>query len=116
MTRSAIASALALTAIAAAGCSSAKSRPGDVRAACERYVKDRLHQPGVAFSNESVEIGTMRTRASMHGIVESAIPSPPPGGPTRIRLNFICALERHGEHWELVALTGLEQSRIPSMR
>lgn len=108
MTRSTIAGLLVLA--AAAGCSSgSKSRPGDVRAACERYVKDRLRQPSAVFSNESVDTRSVKMRAALHGTVDSAIRSPAPGAPTRIRWSFMCAVERHGKRWDLVALTGLDE-------
>ncbi|GAA4494871.1 hypothetical protein GCM10023191_034740 [Actinoallomurus oryzae] len=94
---------------AAAGCGGgAKDHPGQVRAVCGKYVKDRV-KPPVTFSYEKVAIGAVRSRATLHGIAEMAIASPAPGGlgPTRIRRSFTCSVRRNHGRWRLVALTGL---------
>jgi hypothetical protein len=98
---------LLVVAVAAAGCGGTEDRRAQVRAACERYVKEWLKQPGAAFSGESVKAESAFRRASMDGLVDSAIRSPAPGGPSGIRSHFTCTVRRDGDHWKLVALTGL---------
>lgn len=89
-----------------AGCSGVpKDQTGQVRAACERYVNDRLKSPDAKFDGERVEI--VRTRATVGGMVDSQLASPAPGGPTTLRLTFKCSVEQKHGRWNLVAITGL---------
>ncbi|MCW2944387.1 MAG: hypothetical protein JWR24_1104 [Actinoallomurus sp.] len=93
------------------GCSGGdggKDSPGQVRAACERYVKDRLKSPSAKFAGEKVTIGAVRTRATMGGMVDSVPSSPSPVVLPMVRYTFRCSVERQHGRWDLVVLTGLD--------
>lgn len=90
------------------GCGSSPNREEQARAACERYVKDRVKDDAARFSGEQIYAGSVKTRATIRGQVGFAVASPAPGGPGRVRQSFMCSVEKQHGDWRLVVLTGLQ--------
>jgi hypothetical protein len=101
-----------LIAAVTAGCGGHKERddrPGQVKAACERSVQDRIKEFRAEFSGEHVNIDPGHGRATVKGSVAAVFRSPgPPGAPTALAgYAFQCSAERRQGAWRVVGLTGL---------
>ncbi|GAA4612610.1 hypothetical protein GCM10023195_54200 [Actinoallomurus liliacearum] len=107
-----------LVAVVAAGCGSGHEgrddRPGQVKAACERAVQDRLKEFRAEFSGERVNVDAGHGRATVQGSVAAVFRSPgPPGAPTALGgYAFQCSAEQRKGGWQVVGLTGVP--RLPA--
>ncbi|MGI5223518.1 hypothetical protein [Actinoallomurus sp. CA-142502] len=100
MTRSRAGRTAAVCALAVllAGCADHRTPREQVRAACEKYVAAKAKADHLAgrprFVAESVEIGAVRTRASVDGTVQLG----------QQRHDFLCSVEKKGGHWRQVVV------------